>query len=51
MKNDRIIKAFNSIQPSDEVKKRVFEKIVQESQRKHSVFHKVALRMRLRHYL
>jgi hypothetical protein len=38
MKNERIVKAFNAIQPGDEVKNRVFGKVILKEQKKRSAF-------------
>ena len=38
MKNDKIVDAFNAIQPSDVVKNRIFEKAMQKQHKKHLVF-------------
>ena len=38
MKNDKIIDAYNTIQPGDEVKNRVFDKVMQSQETKRPVF-------------
>jgi len=42
MKNDKILNAYNSIQPGNEVKNRLFDRIMQNEEKKSSVF-KVAV--------
>lgn len=38
MKNDKIVNAFNTIQPSDEIKNRAFDKAMQRQHKKRPVF-------------